>query len=159
MPRGKSSNLTLSCLHERLSPPPPTPCQYQRLEFWFDFTQEAKRPHTAPNHWAVRAALKPQILLLEATSPQRLRCNLGLSTSPCCFSQHSGASGLAPLPDHQRPAIPHPSLGYLVSSFSYWFRVSLPWKTGTAENVDLILSGFSPDKWWWWQAEVLADHS
>ena len=43
---------------------------------------------------------------------------------------------------------PIPSLGYLVSYFSYWYRVSLPWKTGTAGNVDLILSGFYPDKWW-----------
>lgn len=29
----------------------------------------------------------------------------------------------------------------------YWFRVSLPWRTGTAGNVGLILSGFFPDKW------------
>lgn len=57
-------------------------------------------------------------------------------------------SGLVPVLDHQGPDILTPSLGYLVSLFSYWCRISLPWRTGTAGNVNLILSGFSPDKWW-----------
>lgn len=137
LPREIPSSLILSCLHKKLHYVP-------ILGMRFDFFQEAEGLYTVPNH---SARNKPQVLLFEAPSPQCLRCYLSLSTSPAGFPSNSGLLTWGLFETTRDLASPSPSLGYLVSFFSYWFRVSLPWKTGTAGNADLILSGFSPDRW------------